>query len=64
MTKRRNRVKQTHWLEERLVARAESLRERAAALAPGIEKDAILKLARQADAGASMSERLRSPSSA
>ncbi|MBR0898227.1 hypothetical protein JQ616_24980 [Bradyrhizobium tropiciagri] len=64
MTKRRNRFEQTHSLEERLIARAESLREQAAALAPGIEKKAILKLARQADAGESMSEWLRSSSSA
>ncbi|MCC8979633.1 hypothetical protein [Bradyrhizobium acaciae] len=63
MTKRRNRVKQTNSLEERLIARAESLREQAAALAPGTEKEAILELARQADAGASMSEWLRSPGS-
>nr|WP_249159733.1 hypothetical protein [Bradyrhizobium tropiciagri] len=59
--KRRRRVVQTDSLEARLLERARQLREKAAARAPGIEKEALLKLARQAEQGASMSEWLTSP---
>ena len=58
----RRRVVQTDSLEVRLLERARELRERAAKQAPGIEKEALLKLARQAEAGAGMSEWLRAPS--
>ncbi|MGY3529275.1 hypothetical protein [Bradyrhizobium sp. USDA 4452] len=57
----RRRVKQTNSLEERLFERAKELCDQAAMLAPGIEKEALLKLARQAEAGASMTEWLRGP---
>ena len=55
----RRRVKHADSLEARLLERAKQLREQAAAAVPGIEKDALLKLARQAEAGASMTEWLR-----
>lgn len=55
----RRRVRHTNSLEARLVERARELREQAAALAPGIEREALLKLARQAEAGAGMTEWLR-----
>ncbi|MGY4573439.1 hypothetical protein [Bradyrhizobium sp. USDA 3256] len=47
----RCRVVQTETLEERLLKRARQLRDQASALAPGIEKEGLLKLARQAEAG-------------
>ncbi|MBP2434043.1 hypothetical protein JOH48_007995 [Bradyrhizobium elkanii] len=59
--RKRNRVKQTLSLEDRLISRAKSLRDQAAALAPGIDKEALLKLVRQAEAGASMTEWQRAP---
>ncbi|MCA6125181.1 hypothetical protein J6500_25275 [Bradyrhizobium sp. WSM 1704] len=59
--KRRRRIAQTATLEDRLLKRAEQLRKQAAALAPGIQGEALLELARQAEAGASMAEWLRSP---
>ncbi|SDF90301.1 hypothetical protein SAMN05216337_108515 [Bradyrhizobium brasilense] len=57
----RHRVKQTETLEARLEKRAKELRERASASNPGVQKEALLKLARQADMGARMAEWLRSP---
>ena len=62
MGPKRRRVKQTNSLEERLLERARQLRQQAAALSPGIEKEALLKLARQAEAGAGMTEWLRAHS--
>lgn len=59
--KHRNRMKQTHPLEDRLAARAANLREEAKSLPPGSEKESLLKRARQAEAGAQMSEWLGSP---
>ncbi|MHC2333428.1 hypothetical protein ACVIW0_002717 [Bradyrhizobium sp. USDA 4454] len=57
----RRRVRQTNSLEERLIERAKELRDQAATLAPGIEKEALLKLARQAEAGVGMTVWLRDP---
>lgn len=62
MGQMRRRVVQTATLEARLLERARELRERAAKLAPGIEREALLKLARQAETGAGVSEWLRAPS--
>ncbi|WFU35938.1 hypothetical protein QA635_16600 [Bradyrhizobium brasilense] len=59
--KRRRRVVQTNSLEARFLERARQLREQAAALLPGIEKEALLELAQQAEVGASMIEWLRLP---
>ncbi|QPF88156.1 hypothetical protein IC762_18325 [Bradyrhizobium genosp. L] len=60
MIKRRRFVQQDV-LEERLTAEAKSLRIEAKTLSPGVEKEALLKKARQADVAAHMSEWLRSP---
>jgi hypothetical protein len=57
----RRRVVQTHSLEERLTQRAKELFKQAAALPPGIKKEALKKLARQAEVAAHMSEWLSSP---
>ena len=61
MVIKRRRFKQEHSLEVRLAEEAESLREEAKVLAPGIERETLLKKARQADVAAHMSEWLRSP---
>ena len=61
MGSKRRRVKHTLSLEERLARRANELRERALTLQPGTEKEALLKLARQAEIGAGMTEWLRPP---
>ncbi|MCP1913832.1 hypothetical protein J2R96_006312 [Bradyrhizobium elkanii] len=56
----RYRVKQTETLEARLEKRAKELREQASASNPGAKKEALLKLAREADMGARMAEWLLS----
>ena len=61
MIKRRKDFKQTETLEERLAHQADELHERAKVMPPGLEKDALLKRARQADTAAHVSEWLRSP---
>jgi len=61
MSQIRRRVKQTETLQTRLLERAKKFRQQAAALLPSAEREALLKLARQAEAGASMSEWLRPP---
>ncbi len=61
MQHRRRYKPQTHSLEQRLQERASQFRERAKALSAGAERETLLKLARQAEAGARMSEWLRSP---
>jgi hypothetical protein len=58
----RRRVRQTDTLEERLAEQARELRERAKAMPLGVERDALLKRARQAETGAHVSKWLRSPS--
>lgn len=45
----RRRFKQTEPLKDRLASFAEQMREKAAKLAPGPEKDDLLRRARQAD---------------
>ncbi len=57
----RRRFRQTETLEDRLAAQAIRLRAEAEALPPGRQRDNILRLARQAETGAHMSEWLRSP---
>ncbi|QPF81730.1 hypothetical protein IC762_18085 [Bradyrhizobium genosp. L] len=61
MVQKRRRLKQTQTLEERLKERAKELRDRAKAMPPGAEKEALLKRARQAETGAQMSDWLRAP---
>ena len=55
MNKRR-RVKQTISFKERLAAWAEDVRKQAAQIAPGAERDDMLKRARQADTAAHIDE--------
>lgn len=63
MKKRRNRLKQSQTLEQRLVEHATRLREEAKTLPPGSVRDAILMRAEQAEKGANLSNWLRSPGS-
>lgn len=51
MGRNRRRFEQIQSAEERLVDQAAELRERAQAMPPGVEKDALLRRARQAEAG-------------
>lgn len=57
---KRRRFKQEHSLEVRLTEEAKSLRDEASGLPPSIEKEELLKKARQAETGAHMSEWLPS----
>lgn len=59
MHKRRH-FAQTETLEDRLAAEAIELREKAKVMPPGLERDLLLRKARQAETGAHMSEWLRS----
>ena len=52
MKKRRNRLKQSQSLEQRLVAHAAQLLEEAKTLAPGTARDALLRRAEQAETAA------------
>ena len=56
-----DRVVQTETLEERLANQARELRGRAKAMPPGVEREALLRRAREAEAAAQMSECLASP---
>jgi hypothetical protein len=58
---RRRRFKQISTLEERLAIEAKQLRENAAQLPPGIERERLLRKARQDETASHMSEWLRSP---
>jgi hypothetical protein len=49
MIKRRRRFKQAASFKDRVAAFADSLREKAAKMAPGVERDDLLKRAHQAD---------------
>jgi hypothetical protein len=59
--KQRFRIKQIYSLEDRLSQQAQRLRAEAKAAPPGAERDRMIKLARQAETAAHMSEWLRSP---
>lgn len=61
MPQRRRRFKQSQTLDERLVAEASRLREKAKKAAPGIERQALLRKAEQCEVGLHMSEWLRTP---
>ncbi|MCP3400199.1 hypothetical protein [Bradyrhizobium sp. CCGB20] len=61
MTKQRRRVKQTQSLEERLAGEAIRLRQKAKDTPPGIERDQLLRRARQCETGSHVSDWLRSP---
>ena len=57
----RRRIIRSETLQEQLAAEAKRLREEAKKLNPGAERDALLRLARQAETGSHMSEWLSSP---
>ncbi|MGL9622411.1 hypothetical protein QRQ56_31000 [Bradyrhizobium sp. U531] len=61
MTKQRLRVKQQRSLEDRLAELAANLKEQAARLPAGAERDSLLKRARVAETGAHLSDWLTSP---
>jgi hypothetical protein len=54
-------VKQTCSLEDRLAGQADKLKEQAARLPAGAEREGLLRKARQAEIGAHLSEWLTSP---
>jgi hypothetical protein len=56
----RRRFKQIDIQEDRLADEARRLRKEAQGTSPGIERDRLLRRARQAETGAHMSEWLRS----
>ncbi|MGO4513696.1 hypothetical protein CT676_35890 [Bradyrhizobium sp. MOS001] len=58
---KRRRIKQAFSLEERLAEQAKRLREDASKAPPGIERETLLRRARQAETGSHMSEWLKSP---
>jgi len=57
----RRRFTQTESLELRLAEQAAKLRKEAQGTPAGVERDRLLRLARQAETGSRMSEWLRSP---
>lgn len=58
---KRRRFKQTQTLEERLAAFADHARKQAAKLAPGPERDELLKKVRAADTAAHINDWANSP---
>jgi hypothetical protein len=61
MQQQRRRFKQTYTLEERLAQEAKRLRKEAQGTPPGIERERLIRRARQAETGSHISEWLRSP---
>jgi hypothetical protein len=61
MGKIRRRFGQIQSPEERLVEQAAELRERAEAMPPGVEKEALLRRARQAEFASGISDWMNSP---
>ena len=57
----RRRFTQTTTLDERLEDRAKRFRDEARGTHPGVERDRLIRLARQAETAAHMSDWLRSP---
>jgi hypothetical protein len=57
----RRRFKQTQSLEARLAEEAKRLREEAKLLPPGVQRDEMIRKARQAEIGSHMNEWLTSP---
>ena len=57
----RRRTRQTEQLEERLADEAKRLREEAQSTPPGIDRERLIRRARQAETGSNMSGWLRSP---
>jgi hypothetical protein len=61
MTAKRNRKKQTQSLQERLVAFAQTARERARSLPPGKERDMLLQRAKQNEVTSNLTDWLSEP---
>jgi len=61
MPKSRNRTKQTRPLEERMAEQAAKLRQEAATMSAGPEREALLKRIRLAEVGSRISGWLSSP---
>lgn len=57
----RRRFKQTPPLDQRLEEQAKRLRKEAQGTPPGVERDKLIRLARQAETAAHMDEWLSSP---
>jgi hypothetical protein len=57
----RRRFKQTVPLEERLIEQAKRWREEAQSVGPGLERDGLIRKARQAEAAAHVTDWLTSP---
>ena len=58
---KRRRFRQTKSLQDRLAAWAEEVRQQAAKLPPGPERDALLKKLRQADTASHLDDWANSP---
>jgi hypothetical protein len=58
---KRRRVKQTSPLDQRLADQAQRLRKEAKGTPPGVERERLLRRARQAEAAAHMEQWLTSP---
>jgi hypothetical protein len=61
MTAKRNRRKQTQSLQERLMAFANSARERARAMPPGKERESLLRRAKQNEVASNLTDLLSAP---
>jgi hypothetical protein len=57
----RRRIRHTVSFEERLTQEAQRLREQAKSIPPGIERDELIRKARQAETASRMNEWLTSP---
>jgi hypothetical protein len=58
---KRRRFKQTETLEQRLTEEAAKLRKEAQGTPPGVERERLIRRARQAETASHMSEWLTSP---
>jgi hypothetical protein len=58
---KRRRFQQTDILEQRLAEEAKRLRDEAEVEPPGLERERLIRQARQAETGSHISEWLRSP---
>src|SRR5262245_52181384 len=61
MQAQRRRFKQAQSLNQRLLDRVKSLREEARLMKPGLERDVLLRKARQSETAANIDEWLSSP---
>ena len=61
MPQQRRRIKHETSFEERLAEQARSLREQAKTMPPGIEREGLIRRARQAETASHMNDWLSSP---